>query len=366
MDCQDNAARTRVTGIAEVNSRRITAMSISIAVSVVLMGLKFYTFWLTGSTAVLSDALESIINVVASGFALWSVVLSAKPPDASHPYGHGKAEFFSAGFEGCLIIFAAAGIIWEAIPEIMAPKSLPNLDAGLLILFAASLANFVLGTALVRTGKRTRSAAVTADGKHILTDVFTSVGVIAGLLLVRQTGWLWLDGGIACLVALNILYIGVRLVRESFSGLMDASDPELLDSIVKVISKNRRPQWIDVHRLRAWRSGDRVHVDFHLILPRDLTLDDAHKEVSEIEDILQAHIAGLGDAVIHAEPCISPECPICGQDPCRARCEESTRQTIWSRETVAGSRGEDEHALEASALKNVSRHGKKAVPDLGR
>lgn len=316
------------------SKKRLLAMELSVGISAFLMGLKFFAYWLTGSTAVLSDALESIINVAASSFALWSVFLASIPPDTNHPYGHGKAEFFSAGFEGALITLAAGAIIWEGIEGILHPKPLPNLDYGLLILLATAVANAILGARLVRIGARTRSAAITADGRHILTDVYTSAGVLSGLLLVRQTGWLWLDGAIACLVAVFILVIGVRLVRESFSRLMDESDPELLDEIAKIIEENRKSEWINIHRLRAWRSGDRIHVDFHLILPRELSLADAHREVSEIQCLLKNSVAGMGDALIHAEPCIRPECPACGHDPCLIREEATDRQNLWSRETV--------------------------------
>ncbi len=308
-------------------------MGFSVAASVLLMGLKFYTFWLTGSNAVLSDALESIINVVASSFALWSVIFASRPPDVDHPYGHGKAEFVSAGFEGALIVLASGAILWEALPGMFRPTPLPNLDAGLLILLATAAANGILGAWLVRMGRRTRSAAILADGKHIITDVYTSAGVLAGLVLVRQTGWLWLDGAIACLVAVNILFIGIRLVRESSSRLMDAYDPKLLEQITGVIEKHRRPVWVDMHHLRAWRSGDRIHVDFHLILPRDLTLEEAHREVSDIEQLLKTHVEGLGDAMVHAEPCISPQCPYCGHDPCLIRRAGPVEQNIWGRES---------------------------------
>lgn len=314
--------------------QRLTAMVLSVTVSALLMGVKFYGYLLTGSNAILSDALESIINVVASGFALSSVVIASKPPDLSHPYGHGKIEYFSAGFEGALIILAAAGIIWEALPAIRNPKPLPALDYGLLLLLGTCIVNCALGISLIRTGKRTRSAAITADGKHILTDVYTTGGVLAGLVLVRQTGWYWLDGAIACLMAINILFIGVKLIRESTSRLMDASDTSLLDQIAEVITKNRKPEWIDIHRLRAWRSGERIHIDFHLILPRTMSLEDAHKEVMGLERMLKTNLPGMGDALIHAEPCIAPECPICGHDPCDMRKEPPREQPLWYREAV--------------------------------
>ena len=289
-------------------------MALSVSVSALLMVLKFYSYWLTGSSAILSDALESIINVVASGFALWSVLLASKPPDVDHPYGHGKIEFFSVGFEGALIVLAAGGIFWEALPKIIEPRALPKLDFGLLILLGTALVNLWLGKTLMRTGRRTRSMAISADGRHILTDVYTTAGVLIGLFLVRQTGWYFLDGAVACIVAANILFIGARLVFESSSRLMHAYDPELLDQISAIIAQHRKPEWIDVHRLRAWRSGQHIYIDFHLILPRDLSLEDAHREVMEIEQLLRARLPGMGDAMIHAEPCIGPECRICSQE----------------------------------------------------
>jgi cation diffusion facilitator family transporter len=324
---------------------RLRAISLSLTVGALLMASKFCAYWLTQSSAILSDALESIINVVASAFALWSVILSAKPPDATHPYGHEKIEYFSAGFEGALIIFAAFGIFWTAWPQISQPHELPHLGSGLLILAGASAVNLALGLGLVRVGKRTNSLVLVADGKHVLTDVFTSAGVLLGLFLVRQTGWYWLDGALACLVAINILVIGTRLLIESFSGLMHASDPALLEEISELIAKHRRPNWIEVHRLRAWRAGNRIHADFHLILPRNLTLEAAHNEASLIQDILKTHLEGRVEALIHAEPCIEQECPICGYDPCRLRQAPTRQQNLWHRELLTSESDDEERDL---------------------
>ncbi len=314
--------------------QRLSMMVLSVCVSGLLMVLKFYCFWLTDSSAILSDALESIINVVAGGFALWSVLLASKPPDVVHPYGHGKIEFFSVGLEGALIVLAAGGIFWEALPKIVAPKPLPELDFGLVILLATALVNLWLGKTLIRTGERTRSMAVSADGKHILTDVYTTAGVLIGLFLVRQTGWYFLDGAVAFAVAANILFMGAKLIFESSSRLMHAYDPELLDRISEIIAQNRKPQWIDVHRLRAWRSGRQIYIDFHLILPREISLEDAHREVTEIEQLLKTQLPGVGDAMIHAEPCIGPECRICLREPCRIRSQAFYEQPSWCRKEV--------------------------------
>lgn len=325
------------------HSQRVLVISMSVAVSAILMVVKFYAYWITESSAILSDALESIINVVASGFALCSVIVASKPPDRSHPYGHGKIEYFSAGFEGALIILASVGIMKAALPQMLHPSNLPNLGNGLPLLLATTLVNLLLGTILIKVGKRTGSLVLVADGRHIMTDVYTTGGVLLGLLLVSRTGWYWLDGGIACLVAVNILVTGGRLVHQAFSGLMDASDTKLLDEISRLVTLNRRDTWIDVHRLRAWRSGNRIYVDFHLILPRNLSLEEAHKEVTDLERILRTRLPGAADAMIHAEPCIDQECPACAHDPCELRRETPHVQSIWHSEVIAATMHEVEH-----------------------
>ncbi|MDD2903164.1 MAG: cation diffusion facilitator family transporter [Syntrophales bacterium] len=313
---------------------RLLAISLSVAVSSGLMALKFYAYWLTGSTAILSDALESIINVVASSFALGSIIFAAKSPDPSHPYGHGKIEFFSAGFEGALIILAALGIFYQAWPQLLHPRGLPHLSGGVLILLGVNVVNLGLGAGLVLVGKRTQSLVLVADGKHILTDVYTTGGVLLGLGLVLLTGWYWLDGAVAFLVGVNIIITGAKLVRQAVAGLMDASAPQLLQEIAAILQKHRKSIWIDVHQLRARRSGDRVHVDFHLILPRDLSLEEGHREVKDLEKIFQSHFGPAADILIHLDPCEDPICPICGYNPCRHRQADTRQQSLWPPEVL--------------------------------
>jgi cation diffusion facilitator family transporter len=185
---------------------RLLAVSLSMGVGAGLMALKFYAAYITGSPAIFSDALESIINVVASTFALVSILWAARHPDETHPYGHGKVEYFAAGFEGALIVLAAAGIVYKAWPQLMHPAPLPRLESGLLLVLLAALLNLALGLGLVRAGRRTQSLTLAADGQHVLSDVYTSLGVVAGLVLVWLTGWYWLDGAVAILVAANILF----------------------------------------------------------------------------------------------------------------------------------------------------------------
>ena len=283
------------------------------------MTIKFAAYLLTNSAAILSDALESIINVVASGFALYSIYLSDQPPDTRHPYGHGKIEYFSVGFEGALIILAAVTILYLAIPEFFGAPMLAKLDLGIFLMLGTSAVNLALGLFLVRTGRRTRSMPLVADGKHLLTDVYTSVGVVAGLVLVRLTGWHGWDPLAACAVAINIIFTGWRLVIKSSGRLMDESEPELLRRIVEILNEHRRSDWIDVHHLRARHYGDKVHVDFHLVVPRSLGLLEAHREAKQIETMMLDSLREVVEIIVHVDPCEDPLCERCVQHPCQDR-----------------------------------------------
>lgn len=311
--------------------RRLAAIGLSLIVSIGLMAAKFYTFHLTRSSAVFSDALESIINVVAAAFAVVSIWMAAQPPDSEHPYGHGKIEYFSAGFEGALIIFAAIGIFKTGISHLLMPQPLANLQAGLAILAGTAIVNLLLGMGLIKVGNQVQSLTLIADGKHVLTDAYSSIGVVAGLFLVQFTGWLWLDGAIACLVGVNILVTGGRLIGQSFSALMDASDPRLLDEIARLLEKHRQRVWIDIHQLRAWRAGNFVHIDLHLVLPGDYVLEDAHTQAKALEKLLIDHFEGNADVLIHLDPCEPDECPICRQPHCNRHERKSVATRTWNR-----------------------------------
>lgn len=312
------------------------AMLASAVVGATLLAVKLLAATLTGSAAILSDALESIINVVAGIFALYSVVLSAQPPDSSHPYGHGKIESFSAGFEGALIILAALAILWEAIPGFFALRSLAALDVGILLVLGAAGVNAGLGVFLIRVGRRTHSFALTADGKHLLTDVYTSIGVSVGVGLVHVTGWVVLDSIAACAVAINILVTGTRLVRQSVRHLMDEAEEEVLAKIVSTLQQARRPEWIDLHHLRSWRSGNVYHIDFHLTLPRYWNLEQGHETETEVEAWLVEHLGGQGEALLHLDPCTPHHCPSCRMEACPVRASAFRRTPPWTVETATG------------------------------
>lgn len=307
---------------------------VAIIISALLMGAKFLAYYLTQSSAILSDALESIINVVAAAFALGSVILSAKPPDSSHPYGHGKIEYFSAGFEGAMIIFAAVSIFHQGVVKILNPREIPSLDIGIGLLVLVSGLNAALGYSLVRVGTKIRSDAVFAHGKHIITDVYTTAGVIFGLLIVVITGHWFIDGLIACLVGANITVSGILLVKRAFSGLMHESDHLLLEDICDVLRKHRRDVWIDMHQLRAWRSGQRVFIDFHLILPRDMSLEDAHREIKELENFFRERFGDETEIFVHMDPCEDRECAVCSNDPCGLRKENNSHKNLWRLDSI--------------------------------
>jgi len=315
-------------------SPEVRAARLSLGVAVGLLAVKLFAWMLTGSAAILSDALESIINVAAAGFAVFSVSVAETPPDKRHPYGHGNIEYYSAWLEGMLILLASVAIFWESWGKIIHPRPMPHLGGGVLLLLGASAVNLWLGLLLLRRGKASGSLTLMADGQHVLTDVYTSVGVIVGLTLVWATDWLWLDGAVACLVGANIAWTGVGLVRRSVAGFMNESDPELLAGICDLLREKRQPAWIDIHRLRAIKLGRAVHVDLHLILPRDMTLQAAHDQVDAMEALLRAHLGPEADIMIHADPCKDERCPDCHADPCDLRRSPTLATPLWLPETT--------------------------------
>ncbi len=330
------SANTARISQKDLQLRRKAAM-VSIGVGIALLLIKFTAYWLTGSAAVLSDALESIINVAASGFAFLSILISARPPDESHPYGHGKIEFFSAGFEGALIVIAAIAIIWTAVPAFFHPKALPGLGIALGLLVAGGIVNWLLGSYLIRSGRQANSATLVADGKHVQTDAITSAGVIVGLGLVWVTGWHWLDPLAAILVALNILRSGYHLLDEAVGGLMDKAEPAFLTQVAETLQKMRRPEWIAPHHLRSWRSGAVRFIDFHLVIPCYWKIYQAHAIQKAIEAALLEALDTPGQVVIHFDPCSPDYCPICAVQDCPIRQAPFTQQAPWTGATlVAG------------------------------
>jgi len=239
-------------------------------------------------------------------------------------------EFFSAGFEGALIAAAAVAIFWTAFPRVLSPQPIAQLSLGMALVCGAGAANALLGLYLQHVGRRTHSFALVADGKHLLSDAYTSAAVLVGMFLVWLTGWNVLDALIALAVAVHILVMGGRLLRESIARLMDEAEPALLQRIVQTLQAARQPSWIDLHNLRAWRSGPRYHVDFHLTLPRYWDLEHGHDVAQDIELLIQKTQPTHGDVIIHIDPCLPVNCPSCVMPSCPVRAAEPQESQPWT------------------------------------
>ena len=309
------------TSVVEDARIRLRAGLISLVVAVLMLAAKYQAYRMTGSTAVLSDALESIVNVVAAVFALGGLLFAGRPADRNHPYGHGKIEFFSAAFEGGLIAFASLVIVYEAARILLAGAEVRQISAGILIVFATGLVNLVLGWYLVRTGRRYESLTLMADGRHVIADFWTSAGVVVGLLLVHLTGLVWLDPLVALLVALSLMWTGYKLVRHAAGGLLDEEDPALLSRVLAALQRYVGHGVIRVHHLRAIRSGRFHHVEAHLVVPEFWSVDKAHG-VSEDVAARVIHDLGVeGEMVFHTDPCHRNYCATCDLEDCPIRRE---------------------------------------------
>lgn len=300
---------------------RLRAGLISLVVAGALLAVKWLAYRMTGSAAILSDALESIANVVAALFAVGVLMFAGRPADRQHPYGHGKVEFFSAVFEGGLISFAAVVIIWKAVQDLLAGPTIRAVEMGILLTVGAGLVNAALGWYLIRTGRRTHSITLTADGQHVLSDFWTTVGVVIGLLLVRLTGIAWLDPVAALLVALNLAWTGAGLVRGAAAALLDAEDLGLIGDLITAFERSLRPGIIRIHRLRARRAGPFTHVDAHVIIPEYWTVMQAHEALDDFAARVIDALPIDGEIIFHDDPCRHALCAICDLPDCPERLE---------------------------------------------
>ena len=314
---------------------RKKAAIISLVVGFGMFFIKIGAYLITGSAAIFSDAIESIVHVMATSMALYSIILSSRPADDSHPYGHGNVEYFSAGIEGFLIAIAAIVIIYESVVAIISGPELKQLGIGAVIITIASVVNLILGNYLIKTGKKTNSLTLVADGKHVLTDSITSFGVIAAVLLVIFTGIELLDPIIAILVALNILFTGYKLIRESIGGLMNEVKPETLNKLSDKLISIKQDYWIDIHELRFWQSGDKLFIDFHLILPYYFNIKQSHEEENVIEAELQKDFS-QADLKIHLDYCIPQLCKFCDYKGCDKRSEQKSEIVNWNVRKLVG------------------------------
>lgn len=310
-------------------------MVFALCISLALMGLKFIAWFVTGSAAILSDAMESVINIVAGSFALYSVWYSSKPRDHDHPYGHGKIEYLSAGFEGALIFFAGAFMVVTGIKGFIQPSDIHQTLIGVALSFIAGAGNFFLGRFLISNGKNMHSAVMLADGKHLQTDTWSSIALIVGLLIMYLSGKVWIDSLMAILFGLLIFTEGFRMVRDSVRNLIDRADEGKLLQLVAILNDRRKDQWIDIHNLRILKFGPRLHVDAHVTLPYYLSLESSHDLVVELENAVRESAGTEVELFIHSDPCLPPDsCTICSVKDCRVRKAPQARQLPWSLQTL--------------------------------
>ena len=300
--------------------------------SIVIMTIKFIAYFITHSIAVLSDALESIINIIAGMFALFSIYYASMPKDTDHPYGHGKIENISVQIEGVLILVAGLSIITKGLYSFFHPPELEKLDAGLVLSGLAGLCNFFMGSYLVKKGKHFNSITMIADGKHLVSDTVSSVGLIIGLTVIYFTNIVWIDNVLAIIFGSVILWMGFKLTKESVFNLLDKADTEKLDQLIVMLNKNRRPKWIDMHNLRILKYGAHLHIDAHLTLPWYETLEQAHEEVTAMEKTVRENQGNEIECFIHADPCPPASCPICIIENCPHRQSPFIKRLNWTLE----------------------------------
>lgn len=317
----------------------------------VLMSFKFIGYEITNSKAILSDALESIINVISAFVGFLVITVSTKPADRNHPYGHGKIEYFSAAFEGALIFFAAVFIIIESIDSLYRGVYLRSIDIGVLITASAGLVNAIVGLYLQQWGRKSNSLAMQASGKHLLSDFWTSVGLVAGLLLVRWTNWVWIDPALAILVACYLLYNGGVLIRESIGKLMDEGDMSLIQEIGKLFSKFVTPGIIQIHHTRVLRSGQYHHIDAHVVVPEFWDVSKAHDETDDFERRFLEGSGMSGEMHLHLDPCRRAYCRVCTLNDCPIRVEAFQKREPFSIEELLNPEEPEEYKKRGKPLR---------------
>ncbi len=297
--------------------------------SVVLFIGKLWAWYLTHSVTVLTDALESTVNVIAGFIGLYSIILAAKPRDFDHPYGHSKAEFVSSAVEGSLIFIAGLMIVYEAIDQLLQPKPLHQLDIGIYITGATGVLNFLVGTYAVKVGKKQRSLIVESAGKHLRVDAYSTFAIVIGLALIMITKQQWLDSAVALVFSVVIMVTGYRLVRRSMSGIMDEADQKLLQDVISYLQQHRKADWVDLHNLRVMQYGDVLHIDAHMTLPWYYKVQAADAEIHVLEEMIKKNFENKAEVFIHIDACQPYQCKLCQLANCPERKTPFAMQQEW-------------------------------------
>lgn len=295
---------------------------------------KVAAWYITGSVAILTDAFESIVNVVAGLIGVYSLYVSAKPRDQDHPYGHGKAEFISAAIEGTLITIAGIIIIYEALNNLIHPHSIKKLDYGIILVAITGIINYFAGAVCIRTGKKNNSLALISSGRHLQTDTWSTLGIVAGLILILVTRLTWIDSVVAILFSLFIIFTGYKILRSSVAGIMDEADTELLEKMVQTLNENRKVNWIDLHNLRIIKYGSTIHIDCHLTVPWYLNVHEAHREIDAVSELVKNEFGESVELFVHSDGCLDFSCKICTKADCNVRKHAFEKKVEWTMENI--------------------------------
>jgi len=305
---------------------------IVVVTGVLLFVIKLAAWFITHSVAILTDALESTVNVTSAFIGLYTLFISAKPKDSRHPYGYGKVEFVSAAIEGTLIACAGLLIIFEAIKNLFGtPEPIGKLDYGILLIMVTAVINYFVGAIAVKKGRQNNSLALVASGKHLQSDTYSTIGIILGLILLFFTGMVWLDSVVALIFALLIVYTGYKIIRDSLRGIMDEADEELLKKMVDLLEAHRPPEWIDLHNMRIIKYGSTLHLDCHLTVPWYLNVHEAHREIDKLSQLVNNNFGETIELSVHTDGCHDFLCEICQKEGCalrKAECRQRVELTV--------------------------------------
>ena len=313
------------------------------AIAVLLFLIKMLAWYLTGSVAILTDALESTVNVIAGLIGVYSLYVSAKPKDMDHPYGHGKAEFISAAVEGTLISVAGIIIIYQAFGNLIKPQPVHKLDYGILLIAATAVINFIAGIICTKRGKQNQSLVLISSGKHLQTDTYSTVGIILGLILLKVFKFWWIDSAVAILFACIIMVTGYKIVRSSIAGIMDEADDELMNKMVTMLNLNRRQNWIDLHNIRIIKYGSILHLDCHLTVPWYLNVHEAHDEIDALSHLVKNEFGETMELFVHSDGCLEFSCRICTKNDCPVRQHEFEKKIKWTMQNIVSN---NKHSIE--------------------
>jgi cation diffusion facilitator family transporter len=306
------------------------------SISIVLFLLKMIAWWLTNSVAILTDALESTVNVIAGLVGVYSLYISAKPKDYDHPYGHGKAEFLSAAVEGTLITVAGVVIIYEAINNLRGVHTIKKLDYGIILVAITAIINYIAGSVCIKTGKKNNSLPLIASGKHLQSDTWSTAGIVIGLALMLLFPKIyWIDSVVAILFAALIIYTGYKIIRRSIAGIMDEADETLLRKLVAMLNANRKANWVDLHNLRIIKYGATIHLDCHLTVPWYLNVHEAHIEIDSLSALVKNEYGESVELFVHSDGCLDFSCNICIKQDCTVRQHSFKKKIEWTMENIS-------------------------------